>query len=297
MTAFARRPLAEEAMYRAIEVRRELGLDLASPLDIYAVCEQRTIPVQFVPINMEGMYVRGRWPRILLSPVRPAVRRAFTCAHELGHHVFGHGFTIDELIEDWRERTAASPEEFLAQTFAGFLLLPPLGVRKAFTIRGWSAPQATPGELFTVACSFGVGYTSLVHHLTYSLRMLPRARADSLLRVPLPRVRRELLGSVSPQPLIVVDAAWQLPTLDVEVGTHILTPPCTQVANDRLAWRADLPNGRLFEATRPGITQVFWIDRDRAIFARISRYQYVGLSKYRHLEDEDEDDDEQDTDG
>jgi hypothetical protein len=294
MIAFARRPLAQEALHRAIEVRREAGLDLARPLDIYALCEERGIAVQFVPISMEGLYARGRRPRILLSALRPLARRTFTCAHELGHHAFGHGFTVDELVEDWRVRTAASPHEFLVQTFAGFLLLPTLGVRRAFTARGWSAAQATPAELFTVACSFGVGYTSLVHHLTYSLAMVPRSRADMLLRVPLARVRRDLLGATSPRPLIVVDDHWQLPTLDAEVGTYILLPPCTEVAGDRLAWQADISNGRLFEATKPGITQVLWTDTDRAIFVRVARYQYVGFSMYRHLEDDD--DDEADTD-
>src|SRR5689334_19259961 len=101
MSAFARRPLAQEALHRAIAVRREAGVGPTSPLDIYALCAQRQITVRFVPFSMEGAYVRGTRPGILLSALRPLARRAFTCGHELGHHVFGHGFTVDELVEDW----------------------------------------------------------------------------------------------------------------------------------------------------------------------------------------------------
>jgi hypothetical protein len=224
--------------------------------------------------------------------LRPLVRRNFTCAHELGHHAFGHGFTVDELVEGWQERKPPRREEFLAQTFAGFLLLPALGVRRAFTTRGWSGTSATPVQFFTVACSFGVGYTSLVYHLAYSLHLLPESRAEGLLRVALRQVRRELLGSSSAQPLIVVDEQWQLPTVDAQVGMQLLFPADTEAIGDELVWQADLPVGRLFQATRSGIAQVAWRGGERAVFARVAKTQYTGLAKFRHLEDDDDDYDE-----
>src|SRR3546814_6969436 len=50
-----------------------------------------------------GMYQRAPPPRIHLSARRPLPRRAYNCAHELGHHVFAHGSSIDELREDAKE--------------------------------------------------------------------------------------------------------------------------------------------------------------------------------------------------
>jgi hypothetical protein len=41
-------------------------------------------------------------------------RRAYDCAHELGHHVFGHGSSIDELREDAKAQPWEDPKEFLA---------------------------------------------------------------------------------------------------------------------------------------------------------------------------------------
>lgn len=292
MTLPTRRDLAREAMQKAIEVRKVAGLDLDSPLDIYAPCDFLGVAVRFVPYSMEGLYAGGVPPLILLSACRPLPRRVYTCAHELGHHVFGHGGTIDELIDELQAGHAFQPEEVLVQAFAGFLLMPTLGIRKAFTTRGWSAAGATPTQLLMIACSFGIGYGALITHLAYSLKMLTDLEAQKLLKVPLDRVRREALGTTSSAPLIIVDRHWRLPTLDAEVGTQILLPDGTDVEGSQLAYRRDVPAGRLFEVTKPGITRVVCPDAGLAIFVRASRYQYVGLSRHRHIEEADDDDDE-----
>ena len=297
MSQPTRRTLAREAMLKAIDVRKRAGLDFSNPLDVYALCDTLGVSVRFVGYSMEGLYIRGTPPRILISARRPLSRRNFTCGHELGHHEFGHGSTIDELADELRAGVTFMPEEFLAQTFAGFLLMPTLGIRKAFATRGWAPTTATPAQLFTVACSFGVGYTTIINHLAYGLEMLPQARAGKLLKVPLDRVRREALGATSSAPLIVADRHWLLPALDAEVGTHLLLPMGTKAEGDQLAWRADLPAGRLFEVTRPGVTRVQCSDLGWAAFVRASRYQYVGLSQYRHLEEANGDEEERSGDG
>ena len=82
------------------------------------------------------MYDREPKPRIHVSALRPLARRTFTCAHELGHHVFGHGSTIDELRDDQSKSAERPPNEILADAFAAFVLMPTLGLREAFTKRG-----------------------------------------------------------------------------------------------------------------------------------------------------------------
>ncbi len=293
MTATRPRTLAREALLKSLDVRSEAGLSLNGPMDIYALCDHLGITVQFVPFSMEGLYRRGHPPRILLSAMRPLVRRNYTCAHEVGHHVFGHGSTIDELTAELATPGTFQPAEFLVQTFAGFLLMPTLAIRKAFAQRGWSATSATPAQLATVAGSFGVGYSTLVDHLTYSLDLLPRARADQLRKVPPARIRRELLGTDSARPLVVVDAYWSLPTIDIEVGTHLLLPLGVEVEGDLLEYQAELLTGCLYVARKSGIARVDHEGTNWAAFVRISRFQYVGLSQYRHLEDSDDEDGEE----
>lgn len=277
--------LAQQAMLKSINIRKQAGLDLKNPICIYDLCDRLKVKVRFVDINMEGIYLKEEEPQILLSALRPLNRRNFTCGHELGHHAFGHSSTVDELIEDLEKAKIFYPEEFLADTFAAFLLMPTLGIRKAFTSRGWHAASATPLQIFTIACSFGVGYKTLISHMTYALKMINRTKAESLLKSTPKSIRQEVLGRTSAEPLIIADKNWSLPTLDAEVGSLLLLPSKAEATNDTITIQENHPQGYLFRANRPGIVRVFCHDTKWAVFIRVSRYQFVGLSKYRHLEE------------
>src|SRR5687768_16101242 len=95
-----RRALTRQGMQGAADARDQLDLDPFGPIDPYLVAVQLGIKVVFLDTSMEGFYFKQPTPRILLSSLRPVPRRAFTCAHEIGHHWFGHGSTIDQLQED-----------------------------------------------------------------------------------------------------------------------------------------------------------------------------------------------------
>jgi Zn-dependent peptidase ImmA (M78 family) len=111
--SFNRRALATQAMQAAAATRAKAKLDQVGPICIYGLCETLGVTVRFNNINMEGMYQRGVPPRIHLSARRPLPRRAYNCAHELGHHIFGHGSSIDELREDAKSQPWEDPKEFL----------------------------------------------------------------------------------------------------------------------------------------------------------------------------------------
>jgi Zn-dependent peptidase ImmA (M78 family) len=279
-----RQSLAQTAMQKSIEIRNKMGLALNTPICIYDLCDKLNVTVRFVDYNMEGMYVKDR-TLILLSALRPVPRRNFTCAHELGHHVFGHGTTVDELIEDLETPKIFQPNEFLVDSFAGFLLMPTLGIRKAFASRNWNSASATPQQIFTIACSFGVGYKTLIDHLTYSLKMLTAAQAKLLLKSKPKTIREEILGRSSTESLIIADEHWSLPIINAEVGSLLLLPSTAEAAKTTISLEEDSPKGRLFRANRPGIVRVCCPNTEWAVFVRISHYQFVGLSKYRHLEE------------
>ncbi len=272
-----------------VRARPELDLDTRIAVDIYDACDALGVSVRSVGINMEGMYVRDP-PQILISALRPYPRRTFTCAHELGHHVFGHGSTIDQLVEEASDPRRLDPRELLVQLFAGHLLMPVLGMRRAFAQRGWDVRCAGPAQLLTIACSFGVSYQALVTHLVSSLEMLPEWRAGELRRVPLPRVREMLTGRASNDPLVVVDRHWLLPTVDTEVGTDILLPPGSRIAGGTRVLEPTNPVGQcpMFRAATPGVCTVEFPAEGQLSTrpVRVARHQYVGLSQYRFLEDQ-----------
>lgn len=277
--------LARQAMYKSAEVRKETGIASNQPICIYDLCHKLGITVRFVDISMDGMYLGGQKPTFLLSALRPLPRRNFTCAHELGHHVFGHSATIDQLIENTEKSKIFQPEEFLADTFAGLLLMPKLAIRKAFTVRGWEPAFATPHQIFTIACTFGVGYETLIYHMTYALKILNYSNAESLLKVKPKKIREEILGQPTTNSLIIADEHWSLPTIDVEVGNYLLLPHTAKSEKDIIAFEENHSKGNLFLANRPGIVRVYCPDTQWAVFVRVSRSQFIGLSKFRHLEE------------
>jgi Zn-dependent peptidase ImmA (M78 family) len=64
------------------------------------LAEQEGVEVRFSALpSAEGIYSPGK-PVIVVSSLRPAGRQAYTGAHELGHHIYGHGEQFDELVED-----------------------------------------------------------------------------------------------------------------------------------------------------------------------------------------------------
>jgi hypothetical protein len=273
----------------SLELKSSAGLDLSSPVNIFDVCERLNITVRFVDISMEGMYVQAQRAQILLSCLRPLVRRVFNCAHELGHHAFNHGTTADGLMEELQRPTyRKDPKEFLVDAFAGFFLMPVLGLRKAFSARNWKINTARPDEMYTIACSFGVGYETLIGHLAYGLEMLSRERTDILLRDGPKSIRKRCLGFETSDPLILVDEFSPQQPIDAEVGTRIIFPRDVVVEGDSLDSELLLFNGRVFICRRPGIARVVAEQRQWAAFVRIARFQFAGLGRFRHLEEVDE---------
>jgi Zn-dependent peptidase ImmA (M78 family) len=287
----SRTDLAKQALEKSLEVREEYGYDFRSPLCVYELAEKASVTVRFIDdVSMEGVYAALAKPKILISSLRPSVRRVFTCAHELAHHFFGHGSTIDEL-QDEAASGEFQPNEFLANTFAGFLLMPVQGVKRAFSSRGLDITTATPEQIYGVACSFGVGYETLIGHLEYSLKLLGADRATILRKTKLPKIRAQILKSNTAGHLIVVDRHYLLATVDAEAGNDVepgnllLLPQDATSDDDQIELIERSPNGTLYRAVRPGLARATLPTNNSGIVVRVSRYQYAGLARYRHLEE------------
>jgi Zn-dependent peptidase ImmA (M78 family) len=288
-TVSNRRALADKAMRAAIAARLKAGKDLISPVCIYAVAEAHGVEVRFTEINMEGMYQRGAPSRIHLSSKRPLPRRTYSCAHELGHHVLGHGSSIDELRENQDERPWDIPDEYSADTFASYMLMPTLALRNAFVVRGLKPDTATPQDLFRIACQFGVGYRSLITHLLWGEHMVGRGRAEELRRHSPKSLRAQILGKLTPQPLVVADTSFAAPCVDLEVGHLLLAPAGAVSEGQAIAPVGSIDSGVLFEAIRPGLARLAVPGSGWATFGRVARKEYVGRAVFRHLEEEGDD--------
>lgn len=283
--------LAQEALDKSLEVREEAGLKLGTPLNVFDVCERLTpkVRVRFADYSMEGCYSRSDRPLIEVSALRPLGRRVFNTAHELGHHALGHpGTRLDEQLEEGRADPAADPLEYAANAFAGFLLMPKIAVRRAFRSRDWDVAHPTAEQAFVAACHFGVGYLTLVNHMAYGLQEIGKAVAEQLKKVRLPAIRKSILGTVDSERLWVADRRYEQTTLDTEVGTTLVLPNGSDPEFPRLTFVGDLPSGRVFTATQPGVTRV--TAGDWAVVVRVAKHEYSGWATNRHLEPEEGDD-------
>jgi Zn-dependent peptidase ImmA (M78 family) len=284
----SRRELAQKALTKSLEVRRQANIDVMSPAPIYEICEALGLTVQFVKLSsMEGMYI-NKERRILISSLRPLARRYYTCSHELGHHIFNHGCKMDELAEAGQKD---DPQEFLVDCFAGFLLMPKLALLNAFTVRGWAPASATPLQVFVISCNFSVGYETIISHMTHTLKMISVGRATELRKSTPKSIRNELIGDNLSTSLIVADEKWASKTIDVETGCQILVPQSAEINSQAgivAITEIAVGCGKIIRAERPGIVRVFCRDSNWAVFIRVSRLSYEGFSEHRHLEDYDD---------
>ena len=279
-----RRAIARQAMAAALRIRLSLGYGLEHAVCVYDVAEKLGVEVRFLALpSMEGMYTSASSPTIIVSSLRPPGRRAFTCAHELGHHNRSDGVEIDELVEQW-DKPRFDPKEFAADCFAGALLMPKMAVSRAFAVRRWSMEDCTPEQAYMVAGYFGVGYTTLIHHLRGALQVLSDTRAQTLLKVSPRKAQSLLLGWQTAQTVVVLDSHWTGRAVDVEVGDLIFVQGGAQSDGECLEPLPDVEHGRLFRAARPGIGRLE-AGTPWSTFVRVSRRDYVGRALYRHWEE------------
>jgi len=285
----SRRSLARDGLTAALRLRQRKGIDLVKPVCVYDLAESMGVEVRFVDlVSLEGMYAAVQRPVIFIGAHRPAGRKAYTCAHELGHHVFSHGTSADELRAEEAAPNSLSPDDFLAQSFAGFLLMPKLAIDHAFSTRGWQVACPTPEDIYRIANYFGVGYTTVVNHMNWSLGQLPDGAAEDLRRRRLSDIQQSIAGCPVPCSLTAVDEFWRGHAADIEVGDLLAVPSGVRAEGLCLRSKRAKSCGDLYEACAPGRGRLFSASDDWACYVRVSRREYAGRSIYRHLEEVDD---------
>lgn len=284
--------LARQALVAARKVRVASHTSAETPICVFDLLQENyrdriDLRFQAAP-SMEGLYVRGEGgPSIIIvSSLRPSGRQRFTCAHELGHHEFGHGTSLDQLETDSEPRFDA--KEFLADTFASFLLMPKLAVLKACAARGISVATASPIELYRIASLFGVGYATLLQHLSRTLNLLHPDRAVELRKLTPKKIREQILGVASSGTLHIVDAEWRGRAVDVQVSDLLILPRETAVEGEKIALQHRRHDGDLYVAVRTGISRIEHSSSGMANYVRVARSDFEGRGMFRHEEDCDE---------
>lgn len=279
-----RRVIARTAISHALRVRQSCGFSLDTALCVYDLAERLGIEVRFVDYpSMEGMYLISSHPHIFISSLRPAGRRSFTCAHEIGHHVRQDGMRVDEVLAQM-QCTKFDPIEFAADCFAGALLMPKTAVERAINIRGWNVNQITPAQAYTISNYFGVGYTTVIHHLKSSLMLITDSHAKQLLKVPPRLAQSHAVGWLTSDKVWVVDRHWKCRSVDVEVGDFVFLNERSSFEGECVTPVTDFRSGWLYRVVQPGIGRLE-DDSGWSVFVRASRRAYTGRGVFRHLDE------------
>jgi hypothetical protein len=269
--------LERQAVTKALKARMAAGVGNV-PICPYDFALGGGVSVRFMAVSsMEGVYDR-RSETIVVSSLRPRGRRAFTCAHEYAHHVFGHGEHIDELPED---RKHPRPEqEILADRFAGFLLMPPALVSSAFKGRGIDPATCTAAQAYAMSCWLGVSYGGFVTHASLALEIMPRARAADLRKVTPKQIKADLLPGVDAPDVVVVDERWNH-AVDLTVGDFAVVPAGATLEGNAAEIAQSRGDATIIRANLRGFSRV--LCGDWAAYVRVMPNEYEGLARHRHF--------------
>jgi len=158
--------LRREAQARALTLRQELGIPMASPVDIYAAIRRMRLWLLFEPLEgLFGMYQRQAEAAgmVVSVKVHPALQR-YTAAHELGHHVMGHTAVLDpaDHINRWSNLDA---QELAAQMFAAEFLMPLAAVNTAASALGVQPDAMDEMSVYQLSLRLRTSYTAMITRL------------------------------------------------------------------------------------------------------------------------------------
>lgn len=269
------------AIKKSSQLRLSLGYNLFQPLNIYDVCAKLGIEVQLVDINMEGLYIsNGELPRILLSNLRPATRRVFTCAHELGHHLFNHGFKIDIITNESLFDT--NIEEKQVDTFAAHFLMPVLGINSEFIKRKITLENASELEYYKISSLFSVGYETLIQHCYFNA-LITESKKNSLLKyTPAKILKQYYIKEYNKYSFKIIDEKGLFMPIDLEVDSLLIIPKSFDVDYNYLELFSENETENIYKTVKAGISNIYF--ENKGCFIRIQPKNYTGYTEYRHLE-------------
>ncbi|MBI4764643.1 MAG: ImmA/IrrE family metallo-endopeptidase [Deltaproteobacteria bacterium] len=288
MNTYARRELILRAAAHAENVRIACTVARTASVDPLLLAEKRDCEVRFMSLpSLEGVYSPTPRSVIILGSQRPRGRRAFTCAHELGHHEFKHGARVEEL-NNGRFQRNKDPDEFLADMFAAFLLMSQGSVRRAFKDRQIQPNRVEPMQVFRLSCYFGVGYSTLIDHMSLTLGLLLPNQRERLLQTQ-PKELKANFGGAPYSEVVLVDEFWRDRAVDLEIGDILVLYKGVVVEDGpRLTPHGTIDGQEMFKAAARGYIRAFHNNSDWAVNIRIAPKHYEGLARYRFLEDPEE---------
>lgn len=265
---------------KALQTRKKfLNVSANVPICPYNLAESMGFDVRFVKISsFEGMYLANE-SVIMISAERPEGRKRFTCAHEIGHDVLGHGTVIDEIIEAGSNKDIEKEADF----FAGMLLMPSSAITRVSKDRGVNLNSLSPKDAYIFSKYFGLSYIAFLTQLYFNLKLISYATYIELKSIKLQEIKKLFYpGNIKGQ-IIVAGDWWRGRAIDVEVGDYIIVQNNCEVEGGIILDKLDTPDIHIYEAINPGICKLS--NEEWSAFVRVSRKNFSGMYQFRHEEE------------
>jgi len=173
----SQRKVLSDASMAAARLHARLGTDQTKPVDVFAVVQELGIWLTTQPLgSLYGFYLRQDGALgICLNAGHPETLQRYTCAHELAHHVLGHGSSLDEGDDVDRWGGTSKVEERAAQVFAGNFLMPLGLVNRVMRRLGNYGTTLNAPQIYEISREMDVSFAAA----TWRLRSLDRIDEDT----------------------------------------------------------------------------------------------------------------------
>lgn len=163
--------------------------------DIVGAILDRGVPLVFRPLDkLWGAFVSDGEQRgiMVTSKLELSVQR-FTLAHELGHMLLEHKFSLDDTV-GFAGRHGPAPktsQEAGADTFAAELLAPRSLIFQSAQRHGWTTAELQrPQTIYQLSLRLGISYQAACWALV-TAKVLDRGRAERLQQATVQTIKRE----------------------------------------------------------------------------------------------------------
>ena len=179
----------------AAQTHGDLNVDPAHfPVDVFGAIGEADVMLIWRPLpRLFGAYLDepDSRPGIILNNGLSHAAQRQTAAHELGHHVLGHGTRTDLDLDPFTERhTNWSDVEKAAEAFASWFLMPRRAMAAAMARLGLER-LTQPAEVYRLSLLLGTPYRSTLRHLP-NVRLASQALTRSWMSVPPGRIKAGL---------------------------------------------------------------------------------------------------------
>lgn len=279
--------ISRQALKGTLLVRKKVCLQREDPICAVDLAEKLGVEVHFVAApSLEGMYSKSS-KTVILSSLRPMGRRSYTCAHELGHWWFKHGDCIDE-VSAAGSRHSKPAQEVIADEFASHLLMPSWAVRAIIRNSQYNLASCTAKDIYGISSILGVGYSTMVNHLCWSLGLISHHRAEEFLSQSAKEIKSDLVGKPFSGNLVYISSIKPIIPIDLEVGDLAILPAKTDTEGRNVEVAGEVPEGLVIKAIQQGIGRIESKNKEWSCFVRVSAKEFAGRGIYRHLENSDE---------